>query len=101
MEGMFSYTQAAMERTMKVQEVILRALAKKITWWQAAEILGFSDRHLRRIRERYQQFGYESRFDQRRSQPSPKRVPFATVEKVLALYRDQYFDLNVRHFHEK
>jgi hypothetical protein len=28
-------------------------------------------------------------------------VPFATVEKVLALYRDKYFDLNVRHFHEK
>jgi hypothetical protein len=98
---MFSYPKAAVERAMKIQEVILRAMAKKITWWQAAEILGFSDRHLRRIRERYQQFGYESMFDQRRSQPSPKRVPFATVEKVLALYRDQYFDLNVRHFHEK
>jgi hypothetical protein len=40
-------------------------------------------------------------FDKRRSQPSPKRVPFATVEKVLALYREQYFDLKVRHFHEK
>jgi len=25
---------------MKVQEAILRAMAKKITWWQAAEILG-------------------------------------------------------------
>jgi len=86
---------------MKMQEVILRAMAKKITWWQAAEILGFSDRHLRRIRERYQQFGYESMFDKRRGQPSPKRVPFATVEKVLALYREKYFDLNVRHFHEK
>jgi hypothetical protein len=98
---MFSYSKAAVERAMKIQEVILRAMAKKITWWQAAEILGFSDRHLRRIRERYQQFGYESMFDKRRSQPSPKRVPFATVEKVLALYRDQYFDLNVRHFHEK
>jgi len=47
MEGMFSYTQAAMERTMKVQEVILRALAKKITWWQAAEIIGISDRQMR------------------------------------------------------
>ena len=34
---MFSYTQAAMERTMKVQEVILRALAKKITWWPGAQ----------------------------------------------------------------
>ncbi len=86
---------------MKIQEVILRAMAKKITWWQAAEILGFSDRHLRRIRERYQEFGYESMFDKRRGQPSPKRVPFATVEKVLALYREKYFDLNVRHFHEK
>ena len=49
---MVSYTQAAMERTMKVQEVILRAMAKKITWWQAAEILGLSDRSMRRWRER-------------------------------------------------
>jgi hypothetical protein len=96
---MFSYSKAAVERAMKIQEVILRAMAKKITWWQAAEILGFSDRHLRRIRERYQQFGYESMFDKRRSQPCSKRVPFATVEKVLALYRNKYFDLNVRHFH--
>jgi hypothetical protein len=30
---------AALERTMKIQEVILRALAKKIAWWQAAEII--------------------------------------------------------------
>jgi hypothetical protein len=98
---MDSYWKAAMERAMKIQEVILRAMAKKITWWQAAEILGFSDRHLRRIRERYQQFGYESMFDKRRGQPSPKRVPMAVVEKVLALYRENYFDLNIRHFHEK
>jgi transposase len=98
---MDSYPKAALERAMKIQEVILRAMAKKITWWQAAEILGFSDRHLRRMRERYEQFGYESLFDKRRGQPSPKRVPYATVEKVLALYREKYFDLNVRHFHEK
>ena len=98
---MDSYSKTAMERAMKIQEVILRAMAKKITWWQAAEILGFSDRHLRRIRERYEQFGYESLFDKRRGQASPKRVPYATVEKVLALYREKYFDFNVRHFHEK
>ena len=88
---MDSYSKTAMERAMKIQEVILRAMAKKITWWQAAEILGFSDRHLRRIRERYEQFGYESLFDKRRGQPSPKRVAYATVEKVLALYREKYF----------
>ena len=98
---MDSYSKTAMERAMKVQEVILRAMAKKITWWQAAEILGTSDRHLRRIRERYEQFGYESLFDRRRNHPSPRRVPFAQVEKVLVLYREKYFDLNIRHFHEK
>jgi hypothetical protein len=33
--------------------------------------------------------------------PSPKRVPLAVVEQVLGLYQEKYFDLNVRHFHEK
>jgi len=40
-------------------------------------------------------------FDRRRGLPSPKRVSLAQVEQVLGLYRDQDFDLNVRHFHEK
>jgi transposase len=90
-----------MERPMKVQEVILRAMAKRITWWQAAEIIGISDRSMRRWRERYEEFGYDGLFDRRRGRPSPKRVPVATVEQVLGLYREKYFDLNVRHFHEK
>src|SRR5229473_3591349 len=101
MQSMFSYPKAAMERAMKVQEVILRAMAKKITWWQAAEIIGISDRHMRRWRERYEEFGYDGLFDRRRGQPSPKRVPLAVVEQVLGLYRERYHDLNVRHFHEK
>jgi transposase len=101
MQSMVVYSKAAMERAMKVQEVILRAMAKKITWWQAAEIIGISDRSMRRWRERLEEFGYDGLFDRRRGQPSPKRVPLATVEQVLGLYRDQYFDLNVQHFHEK
>ena len=95
------YSKAAMKRAMKVQEVILRALAKKITWWQAAEIIGISDRSMRRWHQRYQQHGYDGLFDRRRGQPSPKRVPLAMVERVLGLYRDRYFDLNMQHFHEK
>jgi transposase len=101
MPSMETYSKAAMERAMKVQEVILRAMAKKITWWQAAEIIGISDRQMRRWRERLAEFGYDGLFDRRRGRPSPKRVPLATVEQVLGLYRDRYFDLNVRHFHEK
>ena len=40
-------------------------------------------------------------FDRRRGKPSPKRVPVAVVERVLELYREKYFDLNLPHFHEK
>jgi transposase len=98
---MEAYPRAAMERAMKVQDVMLQAMAKKITWWQAAEILGISDRHMRRWRERYVEEGYNGLLDRRRGKPSRRRVPVATVEKVFALYREKYFDLNVQHFHEK
>ena len=73
---MVSYTKAAMERAMKVQEVMLRAWARKITWWQAAEIVGISDRHMRRIRERYEEFGYDGLFDRRRGNHRPSACPW-------------------------
>ena len=44
------YSETAVERMMKIQEVILRALAGKLQWWQAAEILGVSGRTIRRWR---------------------------------------------------
>jgi transposase len=98
---METYPRAAVERAMKVQEVILRAVARKITWAQAGEIIGLCERQMRRWKERYQEFGYDGLFDRRLGKPSPKRVPLATVEEILRLYQEQYADFNVRHFHEK
>ena len=95
------YPEDAWERAMKIQEVILRAMAKKLTWWQAAEIIGMTDRSLRRWRWRWEQHGYDGLFDRRRGRPSPQRVPVETVEGVLRLYQERYQDFNVRHFHEK
>jgi transposase len=66
-----------------------------------AEIAGVTDRTMRRIRQRYQQFGYNGLFDQRRGKRSIHRVAMETAEKVLQLYQERYFDLSVRHFHEK
>ena len=86
---------------MKLQDVMLRAMAKRITWFQAAEILGISCRQMQRWKTRFEHQGYEGLFDRRRGIPSPKRVPLETVERVLRLYQEQYFDFNVRHFHEK
>jgi transposase len=95
------YSQAAVERAMKVQEIILRAIAKKITWIQAAQIIGISPRQMRRWLRRYEEHGYDGLFDRRVGKPSPKRVPLEQVEQVLQLYQERYFDFNVKHFHEK
>jgi FixJ family two-component response regulator len=51
------YSQVAVGRATERQEVILRAIAKKIMWRQAAEILGISCRQMRRVREQYGEFG--------------------------------------------
>jgi transposase len=89
------------ERMMKLQDVILKAMAKKLTWIEAAEIAGMSVRSMQRKRQAYVDYGYNGLFDKRRGKISYHRVPMATAERVLALYRDKYADFNVRHFHEK
>jgi transposase len=94
------YPAGAVERAMKAQEVILRAIAGQLTWIQAAEILGCSARSIRRFRWRLQHLGYDGLFDRRRQRPSPKRAPVAEVQRVLALYRERYQGFNVRHFHQ-
>jgi transposase len=95
------YSAAETERMMKLHDVLLKAMAKKITWWEAAEIIGVTDRTMRRWRERLETGGYSGLVDRRKAKPSDKRVPVAKVEEVLRLYREEYFDLNMRHFHEK
>jgi transposase len=95
------YSEAAMEKAMKRQEVILRVYAKKLNWMQAAEILGCSTRHIRRIKQKYEECGFHALFDGRIGKASPRCVPIQTVEEVLRLYREEYFDFNIAHFHEK
>lgn len=94
------YSAAELERTLKMQEVIAKAIAGKLTWWEAAEIMGVTDRTMRRWRARIEKGGYTSLYDQRKH-PSPKRIPLAKAKEVLNLYQEKYSDFNVRHFHEK
>jgi hypothetical protein len=73
---------------MKVQEVILRAMAKKITWCQAAEIIGVSDRRMRRWRERSNGLGHGSV-----TVDSVEKVGFRTETR--AVVRQNYIGLKI------
>src|SRR5947208_14176876 len=95
------YPVRALERAMKIKEVITRAMSGQFTWSQAAEIIGITDRSMRRWRKRLSTGGYADLLDRRTRRPSAKRIDMAVVERVLKLHREKYFDLNVKHFVEK
>lgn len=95
------FSPSAVERAMRIQEVILRAASGELTWIQAARIIGVTDRTMRRWKWRYEQHGYDGLLDRRTQRPSPKRVPLKEVESVLHLYRERYEGFNVRHFQQK
>jgi transposase len=101
-----TYTQAAVERAVKVHEVLMQALSGRQPWIHVAEVLGVSARTVRRLRWRYEQYGFTGLYDHRQRTPSPRAVPLAEVHRLLALYRDRYGPrdghpgFNVRHFYQ-
>jgi transposase len=95
-----SYPDAAWERAMTVQEVLLKAISGELHWFRAADILGWSPRTVRRWRERYEAHGDSGLIDKRLLRPSRRRVTPGHVEHVLRLYRERYAGFNVRHFHQ-
>ena len=101
MESSQSMPATEVERMMKLQDVLLKAMAKRISWLSAAEIIGVTPRTMRRWRERMEEQGYDGLRDRRKGKASQRRVALETCETVLRLYQEKYFDLNVRHFHEK
>lgn len=94
-------SRIAVERAMTIQEVILKAMAKRLSWIEAAEILGYSERHMRRVKARYEREGFHGLYDGRCGKLSPRRISSEVVEEILRLYSTEYFDFNVLHFHEK
>jgi transposase len=82
-ESMEIYPRTAAERAMKLHEVLLRATTGKIKWWQAAELIGISERQMRRWRKRLEEQGPQGLLDRRRRKPSSRRVPKAQAEEVL------------------
>src|SRR4051794_41846504 len=90
-----------MERVMKIQEVILKAMAGKLKWWEAAEIIGVTDRTMRRWGQDYEENGYSRLWDYRKRSPSPKRVSVAGFGEGLWLYPGQKFYFKLEDLFEK
>jgi len=87
-------------KQMTRQEVVLKAIAGKITWIQASQICGITARHMRRLKERYEQEGGAAFCDHRGGKRRRKRIPAETVRELCRLKQEVYPDFSMRHFHE-
>ena len=87
-------------RAMTRREIITKAIAKRLSWIQAAEIIGIKPRQMRRIRWRVEHYGLEAVMDQRGGRPRRKRIKAGTLELLCRLKRDIYPDFSLRHFYE-
>jgi hypothetical protein len=83
----------------KFRDVLSRWEAGKLSMMEAEELLGVSERQLRRYRDRrHEEDGLEGLLDGRLGKPSPKRVP--ERDRMLELCRAVYRGWNVKHFYE-
>jgi hypothetical protein len=93
-----SYTPAAVERVMKLHDVLVKAIAGKMTWVQAADLTGVTPRTMRRWRARMEQYGIEGLKDRRMLSPSHKAIKPGELATWLTLYGTRYRGYNARHF---
>ena len=88
-------------KIMTRKEVMMKAINKKITWIQAADILGICDRQMRRIKKAYEKHGYDGLRDHRAGRPMRKRIQLETIQEVCRLKEKVYPDFSMKHFHEQ
>lgn len=88
-------------RVARIVEAVGRYRGGRLSCIEAAEVLGISERHFRRLRDRYEAEGAEGLIDRRRGRVSGRRVPIDRIEWVLEQFRTRYFDFTVKHFHER
>ena len=86
---------------MRFEELLERWEKGSLSHAEAAAALGVSERTLRRWRERYEEEGADGLLDRRVGQPSPKRAPEDELERMRALYQQDYPGFTIKHFHEK
>jgi hypothetical protein len=88
-------------KAMTRREVIMRAIAREITWVQAADICGVSARQMRRLKREVERRGFDAVIDQRGRTPRRQRIALATLEEICRLKREEYPDFSVQHFWEQ
>lgn len=85
----------------RFEDALDRYKQGRLTAEEAGELLGLSGRHFRRQCHRYEAEGVDGLRDKRLGRVSNRRVPESELERMRRLYREEYADFTVKHFHEE
>ena len=87
-------------RMARIIDAIGLHQAKKLSCVEAAELLGMSERHFRRLRDAYEERGAGGIIDRRSGRASGRRAGVDEITWVIEEFRTRYFDFTTKHFHE-
>jgi transposase len=87
-------------KAMTRREIIIKAIDGQISWVAAADIIGITPRHMRRMRRAIERGGMSAVMDQRGGRPRRKRIAVETIGQMCRLKREVYPDFSIRHFYE-
>ena len=85
----------------RFEDALERYQRGRLTAEEAGELLGLSGRHFRRQCARYEAEGEDGLRDKRLGRASPRRAPEDELARMRRLYREEYADFTVKHFHEE
>lgn len=85
----------------RFQDALDRHKQGRLTAEEAGELLGMSGRHFRRQCARFALEGDEGLLDKRVGRVSGRRAAESELERMRRLYREEYADFTVKHFHEE
>jgi len=86
---------------MRFESLLERQEGGELSQFEAAELLGVSERTFRRWRDRWREDGAAGLLDRRVGKASPRRAPEGELSRARALYQELYGGFTVKHFHEK
>jgi hypothetical protein len=89
------------ERQWKRLDVLARIASRKLSAAEGAQVLGISDRQLRRVRRAYEEHGKGAVVHGNTGRQPANRKSNDLRERVLGLWRKRYRGFNDTHFSEK
>ena len=86
-------------KDVKKYGILKQVVAKQLKGTEAAALLRYHPVHISRLKKKFVASGIQGIL--RPKLPSNRKLPDSLKEQVKRLYRQTYYDFNIRHFNDK